>query len=131
MNAVPWWLLADMVLVAHALFVLFVVAGQLLILIGLWRHWTWVRWRSLRQFHLLAIAVVVVQSWAGVLCPLTIIENELRIRAGTIPYAGSFIRHWLHRTLFYDVEPWVFTVVYTIFGSIVMLTWILARPDRR
>lgn len=127
---VPWWLLADIVLVVHALFVLFVVAGQMLILIGLWRGWTWVRRRSLRQLHLLAIAVVVVQSWLGILCPLTIVENELRMRAGGNPYAGSFVRYWLHRIMFYDVEPWVFTAVYTIFGGVVILTWVLARPDR-
>lgn len=127
---VPWWLLADIVLVVHALFVLFVVAGQMLILIGLWRGWTWVRRRSLRQLHLLAIAVVVVQSWLGILCPLTIVENELRMRAGANPYAGSFVRYWLYRILFYDAAPWVFTAVYTIFGGVVILTWVLARPDR-
>ncbi len=127
---VPWWLLADIVLFVHALFVLFVVAGQMLILIGLWRGWTWVRRRSLRQLHLLAIAVVVVQSWLGILCPLTIVENELRMRAGGNPYAGSFVRHWLHRIMFYDAEPWVFTAVYTVFGGVVILTWVLARPDR-
>lgn len=126
-----WWLLADFVLVVHALFVLFVVLGQILILIGLWRRWLWVRQRSLRQLHLLAIAVVVLQSWLGVLCPLTAIENELRIRAGDAPYAGSFIHYWLHRILFYDAEPWVFTVIYTLFGGIVALTWMLARPGQR
>lgn len=130
MKVFPWWLLADVVLVVHALFVLFVVAGQMLILIGLWRGWAWVRRRVLRQLHLLAIGVVVVQAWLGILCPLTIIENELRMRAGAIPYAGSFIRHWLQRILFYDAEPWVFTAVYTIFAGVVILTWVLARPDR-
>lgn len=130
MKMVPWWLLADIVLFVHALFVLFVVAGQLLILLGLWRGWAWVRRRRLRQLHVLAIVVVVVQSWLGILCPLTVLENEFRTRAGALPYTGSFIRHWLHRIMFYDAEPWVFTVVYTIFGGVVLLTWVLARPAR-
>lgn len=118
-------------LVVHALFVAFVVIGQGLILVGLWRNWAWVRHRGFRLAHLAAIGVVVLQAWLGVLCPLTIIENALRERAGEAAYQGSFIQHWLHRLIFYDAEGWVFTVVYTAFGVLVVLTWRHGGPRRR
>jgi hypothetical protein len=121
--------LADAVLVIHALFVAFVVFGQLLILAGLWQRWAWVRNFRFRLAHLAAIGIVALQAWLGVLCPLTIVENALRRRAGEAAYAGSFIQHWLHRVIFYDAEGWVFTVVYTAFAGIVALTWHYGRPS--
>lgn len=129
MNA--WSLLADFVLVVHALFVGFVVIGQALILGGLWRGWVWVRQRAFRLAHLAAIGVVVLQGWLGMLCPLTIIENALRQRAGQLPYTGSFIQHWLHRIIFYEADGWVFTAVYTAFAALVALTWYYAPPRAR
>lgn len=123
-----WRVIADLVLVIHALFVAFVVIGQLLIIVGLWRRWSWVRNRTLRLAHLAAIGIVVVQAWAGVLCPLTILENALRRRAGDEGYSGSFIEYWLHRLIFYEAESWVFTVLYTVFAAAVALTWHYGRP---
>lgn len=126
-----WAVLADLVLVLHAFFVTFVVAGQVLILVGLWQGWAWVRNRAFRLAHLLAIGIVVLQAWLGVLCPLTILENALRRRAGEAAYEGSFIQHWLHRLIFYEAEGWVFTAVYTAFAVLVALTWRYGAPARR
>jgi polyferredoxin len=123
-------LAADAVLLVHALFVAFVVIGQALILAGLWRGWRWVRNFRFRVTHLAAIGIVVAQGWLGVLCPLTVLENVLRRRAGQAPYAHSFIGHWLQRIIFYEAEAWVFTALYTAFGALVVLTWIYGRPVR-
>jgi hypothetical protein len=122
--------LADAVLVTHALFIAFVVFGQALILVGLWLGWRWVRNFPFRIAHLAAIGIVVLQAWLGVLCPLTVLENTLRRRAGEPGYAGSFIGHWLHQLIFYDAEPWVFTAAYTAFAAAVAATWIYGRPVR-
>lgn len=116
-------LLADMVLVVHAGFVVFVVSGCGAILVGPWAGWRWIYSRRFRWLHLAAIAVVVAQAWLGRLCPLTLWESELRRRAGEAGYAGGFIQHWLHRLLYYDVPPWVFVVTYTIFGALVLGLW--------
>lgn len=123
-------LLADGVLVTHALFVAFVVLGQALILAGLLLHWRWVGNFRFRMAHLAAIGIVMLQAWLGVLCPLTILENALRRRAGEAAYTGSFIEHWLHRIIFYDAEPWVFTIVYSAFAAVVAATWFYGRPVR-
>jgi hypothetical protein len=123
-------LLADGILVTHALFVAFVVFGQALIIAGLWRGWRWVCNFRFRLAHLAAIGIVVLQAWLGVLCPLTILEISLRRRAGEPSYAGSFIEYWLHRIIFFDAEPWVFTAVYTLFAAVVAATWYFGRPVR-
>ncbi len=65
-------LLADTILVVHFLFVVFVVFGLILILIGLLAQWSWVHNRIFRITHLAAIGIVVLQAWIGQLCPLTI-----------------------------------------------------------
>jgi len=123
--------LADLVLVAHALFVGFVVLGFALILLGLARGWSWVRSPAFRYAHLAAIGVVVVQAWFGLECPLTTLESALRDRAGEAGYGTSFIQYWLYRLLYYRSATWVFTALYTAFGAAVALVWWFAPPVRR
>ena len=121
---------ADALLVTHALFVGFVVIGLALIFAGKWLGWRWVRHRGFRIAHLLAIAIVVLQSWLGIICPLTVWEMHLRARAGDTVYAGSFVSHWLERLLYYQAPDWVFIVVYTLFGALVVASWRWVRPER-
>jgi hypothetical protein len=122
---------ADAVLLLHALFVVFVVSGLVLILAGGAFGWAWVRVRWFRIAHLAAIGVVVVQSWLGVICPLTTFEMALRTRAGESGYPGSFIAHWVEAFLYYQAPPWVFVVCYTAFGALVIASWFWVRPRRR
>jgi hypothetical protein len=123
-------LLADLVLVTHALWLLFVIGGQILVLVGLWRGWRWVRGFRFRLVHLLAIAFVVIQTWLGATCPLTILEDRLRVATGGDPYARGFVADWLARLIFYEAAPHVFVVAYTAFGLLVVLTWLLGPPRR-
>ncbi|MCW8846435.1 MAG: DUF2784 domain-containing protein, partial [Gammaproteobacteria bacterium] len=80
--------------------------------------------------HLAAIAVVVLQSWIGIICPLTTWEMALRERAGEAAYAGSFISHWLESLLYYRAPAWIFVVCYTAFAAIVVASWFLVPPRR-
>jgi len=119
---------ADAVLLTHALFVVFVIFGLVLILAGKLFSWSWVRNRWFRLAHLTAIGVVVLQAWLGVICPLTTWEMELRSRAGEAVYAGSFIAHWLQELLYFQAPAWVFITCYTTFGLLVILSWFWVRP---
>ena len=123
-------LVADIILLVHVLFVIFVVLGLVLIFIGNALAWSWVRNPWFRLMHLIAIAVVVVQSWLHIMCPLTTIEMELRSLVGDTAYSGSFISHWLEVILYYQAPPWVFVVCYTTFGAIVVTGWFWVRPRR-
>lgn len=121
-------LAADAVLVLHVAFVVFVIAGLMLILAGRPLGWGWIRNPWFRIAHVAAIGVVVLQSWVGVICPLTTIEMALRKRAGEAVYQGTFISHWLESLLYYRAPAWVFAVCYTAFGGLVVLSWIWVRP---
>ncbi|MGQ0658386.1 MAG: DUF2784 domain-containing protein, partial [Chromatiales bacterium] len=90
-------LLANLVLVLHTLFIAFVVFGLLLIVAGWLRRWRWVRNPWFRYSHLVAILFVVAEAWLGMICPLTVLEDQLRRLAGEAGYSGSFIADWLHR----------------------------------
>lgn len=116
-------LLADVVLSLHVSIVGFVIGGLILILFGNLRAWRWVNALWFRDMHLAAIAVVVSESWFGVTCPLTSLEMWLRAKGSETTYTGSFIEHWLHRILYYEAAPWVFTVAYSLFGLAVAVTW--------
>ena len=121
-------LAADAVLLLHTLIVIFVVIGLILLFIGKARKWSWVRNPWFRVVHLLAIAVIVVQSWFGLICPLTSFEMALRSRASDTVYTGSFIAHWLDSILYYQAPPWVFMVCYSVFGALVVGSWFWIRP---
>lgn len=123
-------LLADALLVLHVLLVAFVILGLLVVFLGHMLHWQWVRNVWFRVTHLVVIAIVVLQAWLGVLCPLTVWEMELRERAGAAGYEGSFIQHWLQSILYYTAPEWVFILVYTVFGGVVLASWFLVRPGR-
>jgi hypothetical protein len=123
--------LADLVLLLHALVVVFVVAALLLTVIGGYSHWRWVRNWWFRWIHLVAIAVIVAQSWLGLLCPLTTLEMWLRGQSGGGQYDGSFMQYWLQRLLYYDVPEGWFVVAYSTFGLVVVIAWLRLPPQQK
>ena len=129
----PLELLADLVLALHVAIVAFVVGGLGLILAGnLGRaRWPWVNRWWFRLLHAGAIAVVAMQAWLGVVCPLTTLEMWLRLQAGLPAYGGSFIAHWLQAVLYFQAPGWVFTLAYTLLGLLVLGTWLRYPPARR
>ena len=82
--------LADLVVVLHALFVAFVVAGGLLVL----------RWPRLALLHLPAAVWGALIEFSGWICPLTPLEKSLRASAGQVGYEGGFIEHYLLPVLY-------------------------------
>lgn len=121
-------MLADLVLLIHFMIVIFIVLGLLLIVIGGIKNWYWIRNPWFRYLHLLAIGIVVMQAWLGKLCPLTHLENSLRDRAGEATYSGSFISYWIQQLLYYDLPLWVFAILYSVFGLLVIFCWFAFRP---
>ena len=77
--------LADLVLVLHLAFIVFVLVGGLLAL----------RWRLAPVVHLPAALWGVWVEVSGGLCPLTPLENALRRTAGASGYSGGFVEQYL------------------------------------
>lgn len=77
--------LADLVLILHLFFIVFMLLGGLFIL---WRRW--IVW-----LHIPAAVWAVVLEFLGLICPLTPLENSLRKASGDAGYSGGFIEHYL------------------------------------
>lgn len=121
---------ADVVVIVHMLYVLVVVFGLPLIWLGIALGHQWVRNIWLRGIHLAMILIVVGEAWAGITCPLTTWEHTLREWAGQESYRGAFVANLVHDLLFYEAEPWVFTLIYTVFGLLVIGSFLAAPPRR-
>ena len=122
MNSAFW---ADVLLLLHFAFVMGVILPVPLIAAGAVFKWRWVHNAWFRCIHLSMIVIVALQAVAGVICPLTIWESQLRQMAGGEGYEYTFMRYWVSRLMFYQAEPWVFTVAYCLFTAlIVSLFWI-------
>jgi len=120
--------LADLLLIIHFAYVIFVVGGLAIIWAGYFFHWDFVRNFWFRLAHLLAIAYVVEESLTNTACPLTVWENEFRLKAGSGVYQGSFIEHWIHPVMFYDGTSMTFTIIYSLFFTAVLLSLWLVKP---
>jgi hypothetical protein len=82
--------LADLLVVVHFAFVLFVAAGGLLVL----------RWPRLAWLHLPAAIWGAWIEFSGGICPLTPWEQTLRARAGEASYTGDFVSHYILPVLY-------------------------------
>lgn len=86
-----WYrLAADIVLIAHFAFVLFVVLGGLLVL----------RWPRLAWVHVPIAIYGAVIEFVGFICPLTPLENALRERGGEAGYSGGFVEHYITAAIY-------------------------------
>ena len=117
-------LAADALVIVHAAFVLFVVAGGLLAL----------RWRRILWVHAPAALWGVWIELAGWICPLTPLENWLRQQDGEAGYSGSFIEHYLLPVLY----PSALTRgTQILLGGLALAVnlfvywWVLSRPPQR
>ena len=86
----PFGVLADGLLLLHALFVIFVAAGGVLAL----------RWPRITWVHLPAAAWGALIEFLGFTCPLTPLEQAWRRAAGERAYEGGFIEHYVTRALY-------------------------------
>ena len=60
---VPFALLADITLIIHTLFIAFVILGAIVVILGGFKKWMWVRNPFFRWAHLVGILFITTQSW--------------------------------------------------------------------
>ncbi len=115
-------MLADLVVVAHFAFVVFAVAGAFLVL-----RWRWVAW-----VHLPVVAWAALIEVAGWVCPLTPLENWLRMRGGAMGDHGGFVEHYIIPILYpgqltRSVQIALGALVLLINAGIYSVTWNMTR----
>jgi len=123
--------IADLIVLLHLGYVSFVITGLLLIWLGVWLGWGWVRRPLFRVPHLVCTLIVPVEALVGYVCPLTTWEYELRLRAGQRPEDISFMARLARDLLFYQAPQWVFTLAYVVFGLLVLVTFFFVPIRRR
>ena len=111
-------LLADLTLILHAIFIVFVVLGGLLVL---WQ-------RRLAWLHIPCALWGILIEYLGWICPLTYLENDLRSAAGSRGYSGGFIDHYLVPLVFPsglnpEIQVLLGTAVFTINIIIYIAVW--------
>jgi hypothetical protein len=82
--------LADLILVAHLGFVVFVTVGALAVFFR----------PRLALLHVPCLAYGAALELIGWICPLTPLEQGLRLQAGQEGYTGGFIEHYVGGLLY-------------------------------
>jgi hypothetical protein len=114
-------LLADVTVVLHLLFVVFVIGGGLLV----------IRWPKVAWAHLPAAAWGACIEFAGWICPLTPLENWLRVQGGSAAYTSSFVERYMLPLLYpaslsRDMQ-WTLGLLVILFNVIVYAVVVLSR----
>jgi Protein of Unknown function (DUF2784) len=104
---VTYRILADAVLVLHFVFIAFALLGGLLV----------VRWPRLAWVHFPAAAWAAGIAFFGGICPLTPLENRLRVAGGETGYEGGFIEHQLEALIYPD---WLTREIQVALGAVVL-----------
>lgn len=118
--------LATAILAVHLGVVLLNVGGLVLVPLGAWLGWRWVRNFWLRVLHVLSLAVVAAQALMGRACVLTIWQFALQGRgSGEAP---PLIAAWINRLLYWRLPPWVFVVMYVTVLVYTLLLWRWVPP---
>jgi hypothetical protein len=118
--------LADVVVILHALFVMFALLGGALVL---WRPF-------IAIIHLPAAAWAAWVEFTGTICPLTPLENRWRTGAGAAGYDGGFIEHYLIPALYPEgltsrMQIAFGLVVVVVNASLYGFAWWRAHRDRK
>jgi Protein of Unknown function (DUF2784) len=112
------------ILLLHVAVIAFNIAGCVLIPIGAWRRWRWVRGFWWRLAHLSSLAVVALQALLGRACFLTIWQSDLSGASRVQP----LIAGWIDRLIYWTLPPWVFVLAYVVVFLYVIALWIFVQP---
>ena len=84
-HSIEFELLSGLTVIVHLVFVMFVIAGGLLVI-----HWPW-----LMCLHITAVIWAAAVELFGWICPLTPLENWFRQGSGQSPYETDFVERWV------------------------------------
>jgi hypothetical protein len=121
---------ATLILLVHLAIVAFNVFGLLIIPVGKWLDWEFVRGFWWRFAHVLSLAVVALQAVLGRACFLTIWETALRANADAAEPA-PLIATWINGVLYWPLPLWAFAAGYVVVLLYALLLWRWVPPRVR
>ncbi len=119
---------ANLILIFHFMYVLFIVAGLLIIYLGYLMKWKFIKNPIFRWMHLSAMGIVIIELLFGIFCPLTEWEAELRGAQTISSYSSGFVPYWVHRLLFYNWSAWIFSLVYISIFILIIVAMLIIPP---
>ena len=121
---------ADLIVVMHFLWILFMLSGFFLTLKGFFNLKFFDRW-LFRTLHLCGILYVGLLALLREYCPLTILENSLRARYNPeLTYPGSFIVYYIEKLVYPDVNALIILIP-TIFIALVTIVVYIIKPPAK
>lgn len=125
-------ILADVIVIIHFLWILFMLLGFLLILYSiLSRNKKFLFLRLFRVAHLCGIFYVALLTILDKYCPLALLEIYLREKAGYRIYKGSFIIHYIKKLVYPDVEPQVIIIPTIGIAVFTIISFIIYPPHKK
>jgi len=123
-------ILADLIMVIHLTWILFMLWGFVLTIRGFFYPKFFDRW-LFRTAHLLGILFVVTLEILGKYCPLTLWENALRSHYNPeTDYPGSFIIKQIEQLIYPDVPPLVVIIPTVLIAAFTLAAYILKPPAK-
>jgi hypothetical protein len=119
------------VLAVHVAIIAFNVFGLVVVPIGGWRGWRFVRVFWWRTLHLAALAVVALQAMFGRACFLTLWQAALEQDAGAPASRLPLIARWVDRAIYWNLPIWFFAALYVAVLVYALALWRLVPPRRR
>lgn len=123
-------ILADIIVVIHFIWVLFMLVGFILTVAGFWWRGFFDKW-LFRTLHMGGILFVGIMVALKQYCPLTLWENVLRAKYDpSLLYAGSCIVHYVQRLLYPDINPLIIRGVTTFIAFFTIVVFIIKPPEK-
>jgi len=123
--------LALAVLAVHVAVIVFNIFGLVVIPIGAWRGWAFVRGIWWRALHLALLFVVALQALFGHACFLTLWQATLEQNAGQATSREPLIARWVDSVIFWNLPIWFFAALYVAVLIYALALWRWVPPARR
>jgi hypothetical protein len=126
-----WYrILADIIVVIHFVWILFMLIGFIFTLCGFFWKSFFDRW-LFRTLHLFGIAYVSLLAIMGKYCPLTLWENILRAKYDpALTYPGSFMIHYAEKLVYPDINPLIIRIPTTFIAVFTVVIFIIKPPAK-
>ena len=123
-------ILADLIVVIHFIWILFMLTGFIITIIGYFRKSIF-DWWLFRILHLIGIIYVGLLTVLRQYCPLTILEYALRTRYHSeLMYPGSFIVYYIEKLVYPDVNPLIILIPTVIIAIFTLIVFIIKPPAK-